>query len=72
MLTYKRLYMDDEVVRYAFYPEGKSEDEGIIEFYKDGSAKIIKESPADEVHRFYGIHMFQIDLTSESGTLAWY
>ena len=72
MLTYKRIYMDDEVMRYAYYPDGNLEAEGIVEFYKDGSAKMIKKSPEDEFYMFYGRHMFQVDLTTESGTIAWY
>ena len=71
MLTYKRIYMDDEVMRYAYYPEGKLEDEGIVEFYKDGKREMIKKSPAD-FQMFYGGHAFRIDLTTESGTIAWY
>ena len=71
MLTYKRIYMDDEVMRYAFYPNGNLEAEGIVEFYKDGSRKMVKKSPED-FQMLYGIHAFHIDLTTESGTIAWY
>ena len=71
MLTYKRIYMDDEVMRYAFYPDGNLDAEGIVEFKKGEGAKILKHSPEDFKMR-YGLHAFHIDLTTESGTIAWY
>ena len=71
MLTYKRIYMDDEVVRYAFYPDGDLESEGIVEFRKGEYPVIIKQSPADFKMR-YAAHAYNIDLTTESGTIAWY
>ena len=69
MLTYKLIFKDSNVLRYAYYPDGKG-DAGIIEFV-DGQGRIIKES-ADDFGGIYAYHAFNIDLSRESGTIAWY
>ena len=69
MLTYKLVFKDNNVLRYAYYPEGKG-DAGIIEFI-NGQGRIIKES-ADDFEGFYASHAFYIDLSKEKGTIAWY
>ena len=70
MLKYKRIYKDENVMRYEFYPEGNG-DVGIVEFV-NGRGKIIKHS-ADDFDSFYATHaLYDIDCNKESGTIAWY
>jgi len=72
MLKYKRLYEKKGAIGYGFYPEGNISAEGIIEFKNGEKPKIVKPSPED-VKMFYAIHaMYGIDITKESGTIAWY
>ncbi|WP_303834710.1 hypothetical protein [Ruminococcus flavefaciens] len=69
MLTYKLIFEQSNIRRYEYYPEGNG-SAGIIEFVF-GEGHIIKESD-DDFDGFYSSHAFQIDLKTESGTIAWY
>jgi hypothetical protein len=69
MLTYKRIYVSENTVRYEFYPEGTG-DAGIVEFV-NGEGKITQNSK-DDFESFYASHALQIDLNTENGSIAWY
>lgn len=72
MLKYKRISNIDGVVRYEYYPDGDTTSPGIIEFEKDGQPKLIQESKKD-VKMYFALHaMNDIDVSKESGTIAWY
>jgi len=69
MLTYKLIYKENNVIRYEYYPEGTG-TAGIVE-YIDSEGHIIQESD-DDFDGFYSSHALHIDLSTESGTIAWY
>lgn len=69
MLTYKQIYNKDNVKRYEYYPEGTGAA-GVVE-YVFGEGHIIQESD-DDFDGFYSSHALDIDLGTESGTIAWY
>lgn len=69
MLTYKLIYKKGNTVRYEYYPDGTGKA-GIVEFI-NGKGMIIKNSE-DDFEGFYASHALDINLTSETGTIAWY
>ena len=72
MLKFKRIFNENGIMRYEFYPEGDFFAAGIVEFSAQGERKIIKKSPTD-VHGRYALHaLYHIDTSKEIGTVAWY
>ena len=72
MLKYKRISNINGVARYEYYPDGDTTSPGIIEFENDDQPKLIQESKKD-VKMYFALHaMNDIDVSKESGTIAWY
>lgn len=72
MLKYKRILNNNGVLRYEFYPEGDFLSPGIVEFKEGEKPKVIQDSKKD-VKRYYAMHaMNGIDVSKETGTVAWY
>lgn len=72
MLTYKKVFEKDGIIRYEFYPEGNTEAPGIVEFEEGKAPRLIAHSSAD-FKMFYATHALNnIDMRKESGTVAWY
>ena len=72
MLTYKRIFNKNGVMRYEYYPNGDEAASGIVEFVNGESPKLIKESEVDFKRMFASHAMYHIDVTRERGTIAWY
>ena len=72
MLTYKRIFNENGIMRYEFYPEGDVSAAGVVEFNSEGEPKLIKGSPKD-VKGYFSTHaLYDIDTSKESGTVAWH
>lgn len=72
MLTYKRIFNENGIMRYEFYPEGDTSVAGIVEFDRAGEPKLLQDSPRD-VKGYFATHaLYGIDTSKESGTVAWY
>ena len=72
MLKYKRIFNENGIMRYEFYPDGDVLAAGIVEFTVQGERRIVKESPRDFNGR-YALHaLYHIDTDREIGTVAWY
>jgi len=72
MLTYKLIFQENGVLWYAFYPEGDETAAGIVEFVNGEPTRIVQESKNDFGHRYAYHAYYGIDLTRETGTIAWY
>ena len=71
MLTFKRISEENGVLIYEFYPNGDTSVPGIVEFKKGEKPRLIQDSEID-VKMYYAIHaLWGIDITKESGTVAW-
>ena len=72
MLTYKLLNQIDGELVYAYYPEGNEKAPGKVAIFGDKQGRIIEESPED-FSKYYAHHaVYGIDVTKETGTVAWY
>lgn len=71
MLKYKKISEENGIIRYEFYPEGELSAPGIVEFGNGKEPKLIQESDKD-VQMYYALHALNdIDITRDSGTVAW-
>lgn len=72
MLTYKRIYDDNGIQRYEYYPDGNTDRPGVVEFETGKPPKIIQESERD-YKQYFAIHaLSHIDTSKETGMVAWY
>lgn len=69
MFRYKRIYHDEHIDRFEYYPEGNTDDPGIIE-YVDGELSQIIPAKCDPVGCYFE-QAWNIDRTKESGIVAW-
>ncbi len=71
MLTYKLIKEENGIYTYEYYPEGKTNNIGIVKLNKNGKHTVIKQ--ADDVGDMYLIHALNhIEIGKISGTVAWY
>jgi hypothetical protein len=72
MLTFKRIFNENGIMRYEFYPSGDLTAPGVVEFNRAGEPKLIQDSLKD-VKGYFATHaLYHIDTSKESGTVAWY
>lgn len=72
MVKYKRIFIKNGEVIFEYYPEGDMSVPGVIRFNSNGELIQIVESEKD-FKKYYALHAANgIDITKESGTVAWY
>ena len=72
MLSYKRIYNNNGMLRYEYYPNADTTSPGIVEFKNGEKPKLVQESKKD-VKMYFAIHALNgIDTTKEVGTVAWH
>lgn len=71
MLKYKLDSCDDSTVTFAYFPEGTL-SKGKVVFSISGERLSFEDSP-DDPYGIYRYHAFSgIDISKDSGTVAWY
>ena len=71
MLRYQIVSRDNGRNVYEYRPDGEGRP-GIIAIHDNGKREIIQDSP-DDIKGIYRGHAFcGIDLSKDSGTVAWY
>lgn len=78
MLKFERLFENENIVKYQYYPEGRTQSGTVVFDKKTNRGRVLKKSSEGELE-WYTVHMFsQIRKFSknkdfkESGTIAWY
>lgn len=71
MIYYERIYHDEHIDRYVFYPNNDRNDPGYVEF-KDGERVRVEPPKIDIDFNFFWPHTRKIDLTRDHGIVAWY
>ena len=72
MIKYKRIFKQNGILRYEFYPEGDCSNPGVVEFEEGKEPRLVRQSALD-VKMYYASHALNgIDLAKESGCIAWY
>lgn len=72
MLTYELLEINGDEYVYIYYPDGNEDAPGKVGISKNGSKRIIEESAQDFGKRYANHALNGIDLSKDSGTVAWY
>lgn len=72
MLTYILSELNGDEYIYFYYPEGNEAAPGKVGLSKSGESRIIEESSQDFGKRYANHAMNGIDISKESGTVAWY
>lgn len=72
MLTYILSEINGDEYVYIYYPEGKKDAPGKVGLLKNGEKRIIEESLEDLGRRYAHHALNGIDMSKESGTVAWY
>lgn len=72
MLTYILSELNGDEYIYFCYPEGNEDAPGKVGLSKSGESRIIEESSQDFGKRYANHAMNSIDISKESGTVAWY
>ena len=71
MLRYKIISRENGWNLYEYRPEGEGRP-GIIAIHDNGKCKIIDDSPDDFKGIYRGHAFWGIDISRDSGTVAWY
>ena len=72
MLTYILSELNGDEYIYIYYPDGNKDAPGKVGLSKGGEKRIIEESKQDFGKRYANHAMNGIDISKESGTVAWY
>ena len=72
MLTYLLSEINGDEYIYIYYPEGNKDAPGKVGILKNGESRIIEESSEDFGRRYAQHALNGIDMSKESGTVAWY
>ena len=72
MLTYIFLHMENDEYFYEYYVNGDKQFPGVVALKKEERGRIVKLSQKDPFKN-YAFHAISgIDITMQSGTVAWY
>lgn len=72
MLTYILSEINGDEYIYIYYPDGNKNAPGKVGLSKGGEKRIIEESAQDFGRRYARHALSGIDMSRESGTVAWY
>jgi hypothetical protein len=72
MLTYKYLDTTNGELVFAYYPNGNKVAPGKVAISGTRQGRVIEESKEDFGNRYAYHAIHGIDVTKESGTVAWY
>lgn len=71
MLRYEIVSRENGKNIFAYFPEGNGLP-GLIAIYDNGNLEIIEDSPDDFKGIYRGHAFYGIDISKDSGTVAWY
>ena len=72
MLKYKLIEKTENEFIYVYYPEGNEDAPGIIAISGHKKGRIVEESK-DDIGKIYAFHaIYGLDVTRDSGIVAWY
>ena len=72
MLTYILSEVNGDEYIFYYYPDGNKDSPGKVGLSKNGEKRVIQESEQDFGKRYANHAMNGIDISQESGTVAWY
>ena len=71
MLKYRIISRENGRNLYEYRPDGNGRP-GLVAIHDDGTKEIVKDSEDDFKGIYRGMALQHIDITKDSGTVAWY